>query len=125
MIESETAMPVDIYPAEQPATLTVYCRDIITVEDARYILDQCRAAVRSHPIHFLIDCTEMRNLAPGVLNVLTSYGEFLRHPNTGILACVTQSALLRFSMEVLFGHSAFRFFEDRETADQFLADAGN
>ena len=113
-------MSVEIYIPQAPRTLAVDCRDVITVDDARYILDRCLDAVRAHPVCFLIDCSELRNLAPGVLNVLANYGDFLQHPNTRWLAVVTESTLLRLSVQLLFGSTDLRFFESREAASQFL-----
>ena len=113
-------MPVEIYPAEDPATLTVDCRDVITADDIRFILERCLAAVRSHPAHFLIDCSDLLTLAPGALNVLAGSTDFLQHPNTRALAFVTQNPLLKLSVEVLLGNVDLSIFDDREDASRFL-----
>ncbi len=113
-------MPVEIYTADPPGTLAVECREVLTVEDARYILEHCLAAVRADPVHFLIDCSRMETLAPGVLNILAGFDAFLNHPNTGLLAFVTRSALLKTSVQLLFGSSELRIFEDRDAAAHFL-----
>lgn len=112
-------MPVEIY-ADQPGTLAVDCREIITVEDARYLVERCLAAVRARPVHFLIDCSSLDNLAPGVLNVLAGADAFLHHPNTRWLAFVTRSALLKTSLHLLLSHARLRIFDDREAASDFL-----
>jgi hypothetical protein len=117
-------MPVEIYAADQPGTLAVDCRQIMTADDARYILERCRSAVRSRPVHFLIDCSELHTLAPGVLAVIAGYSDFLHHPNTRWLAVVTRSALLRRSIQLLFAPADLRFFEDRDSARQFLHSVG-
>ena len=113
-------MSVNIYTPRDTDTLAVDCRDVITVDDARYILERCLAAVRTRPACFLVDCSELSNLAPGVLNVLASYGDFIQHPNTRWLAFVTQSTFLKVSIQLLFGNIDLRFFDDREAASQFL-----
>ncbi len=113
-------MPVEIYRAEDPATVTVDCRDVVTAEDMRYILDRCLAAVKTRPQHFLIDCSNLITLAPGALNALASYSDFLQHPNTRWLAFVTDNSLLKTSIQLLFDRSALRIFNDRETASSFL-----
>jgi hypothetical protein len=48
----------------------------MTVEEACYILERCWSAVRGHPVHFLIDCTDLHNLVPGVLAIVAGYSEF-------------------------------------------------
>ncbi|HLV35988.1 MAG TPA: STAS/SEC14 domain-containing protein [Spirillospora sp.] len=113
-------MSVEIYPAEAAGAVAVECRDVMTVEDARYLLERCLAAVRSRPVHFLIDCTDLQTLAPGVLHVLAGSGDFVQHPNTRWLAFVTRSALLKRSLELLLGPADLRFFDDREAASRFL-----
>jgi hypothetical protein len=118
--QSEDAMPVEIYPAEDPATLTVDCQDVITADDIRFILERCLTAVRAHPAHFLIDCSNLLTLAPGALNVLAGSTDFLQHPNTRWLAFVTQSPLLKLSLQMLLGSADLRIFDDREDASRFL-----
>jgi hypothetical protein len=115
-------MSVEIYATE--SALTVECRDILTIEDARYILDHCLEAVRAQPQHFLIDCTHMHSLAPGVLNVLAGYTTFLLHPNTRCLAFVTENNLLITSIRLLFHASMLRIFASREAAWRFLGEIG-
>lgn len=113
-------MPVDIYAADHPGTLAVDCHDVMTVEDARYILERCLSAVRSHPVHFLIDCSRLHNLAPGVLAIIAGYRDFLHHPNTRRLAFVTQNRLIRLSIQMLFAPIDLHFFDDRHAAREFL-----
>ena len=113
-------MAVEIYSAEDPTTVTVDCSDVVTAEDLRYILDRCLAAVKKRPQHFLIDCSNLITLAPGALNALASYSDFLHHPNTRWLAFVTDNSLLKTSIQLLFHSAALRIFNDRETASNFL-----
>ncbi len=113
-------MTVQIYPTE--SALAVDCRDIITVDEARYILERCLAAVHRHQVDFIIDCSNLSNLAPGVFNVLANYPEFLQHPNTRWLTVVTDNAFLKNAIQVLFDNSALRIFDNREAATRFLHD---
>ena len=114
-------MTVQIYPTE--SALAVECHDIITVEEARYILERCLAAVHRRQLDFIIDCSNLNNLAPGVLNVLASYVEFAQHPNTRWLTVVTDNAFLKNAIQVLFHNPALQFFDDREAAAYFLRDS--
>ena len=113
-------MSVEIYPTDNPGTLAVDCSDVVTVEDARYILERCLKAARAHPVHFLFDCSDLSTLAPGVFNVLAGFDDFLQHPNTIWLAFVTQNPLLQQSLRLFLGDDSLKFFEDRATADHFL-----
>jgi hypothetical protein len=113
-------MTVQNYPTE--SALTVDCHDIITVEEALYIVERCLAAARRRQVDFIIDCSNLRNLAPGVLNVLANYADFVQHPNTRWLTIVTDSDFLRHAIQVLFHNPALRFFDDREAAALFLRD---
>lgn len=117
-------MPVDIYAADHPGTLAVDCHDVITIEDAHFVLERCLTAVRSRPVHFLIDCSGLYNLAPGVLAIIAGYRDFLQHPNTRRLAFVTQSRLLQLSIQILFAPADLRFFDDRRAAHEFLYSTG-
>ncbi len=113
-------MTIEIYPTDPPGTLAVDCSDIITMDDARYLLERCLSAVRSRPVLFLIDCSDLNTLAPGVLGILANASDFLQHPNTRWLAFVTQSSLLEGSLRVLLGDAALEFFADRDAANHFL-----
>lgn len=113
-------MAVEVYKTDTPGTLAVECHNVITADDVRYILERCLHAVRSHPQHFLIDCSNLSTFAPGALHALASLNDFLHHPNTRWLAFVTDNALLKTSIQLLFDTPALRIFEDRDAASRFL-----
>jgi hypothetical protein len=113
-------MTVRIYPTE--SALTVDCHDLITVEEARYMMERCLAAAHRRQVDFIIDCSNLVNLAPGVLQVLATYAEFVQHPNTRWLTVVTDNAFLSNAIQVLFHNPALRIFDNREAAAHFLSD---
>lgn len=113
-------MPVEIYAAATPDTLAVDCSEVFTLDDARYLLERCRTAVQGDRLHFLIDCSELHTLAPGVLAMLANASDFLQHPNTRWLAFVTQNSLLERSLRLLLGDATLEIFRDRDSAADFL-----
>lgn len=113
-------MTIEIYTAHKPDILAVDCSDVVTIEDARYLLERCLSAVRLHPVNFLIDCSDLSTLAPGVLAILANASDFLQHPNTRWLAFVTENSLLERSLRLLLGDTPLEIFSDRDSADLFL-----
>jgi hypothetical protein len=113
-------MTIEIYAATTPDTLAVECSEIFTMEDARYLLERCFSAVQVDSLHFLIDCSNLHTLAPGVLAMFANASDFLQHPNTRWLAFVTQNSLLERSLRLLLGDAALEIFSDRDSADNFL-----
>jgi hypothetical protein len=113
-------MTVRIYPTG--SALHIDCHDLITVEEARYMMELCLAAAHGQQLDFIIDCSNLVNLAPGVFQVLANYTEFVQHPNTRWLTIVTDNVFLKNAIQVLFHNPALRIFDDREAAALFLRD---
>lgn len=112
-------MSTNTYWIDEPWLMGVDYHGVITNHDVDDVMSICIPAADKHPIAFLVDVSDAKKLDPSVLKS-KSIMELVRHRNTRFFAMVGVNAVLRISVQFFMRFTAFRLFEDRDTAIQFL-----
>jgi len=111
-------MPVDAHWVSEPHVLSVDYSGHISVDEMRRVIAVCIVALTSGPVHFLVDFSQLSSIDPQIIE-LSSFSEWLYHPNTRWFAYVRLTGLYKNLLQ-LRHHNNIKFFQERGEAETFL-----
>jgi len=111
-------MPVQVYWFDEPWITAIDLSGMVTTDDMREVIRACLSNLRSHPVYFLIDMTEVTGIEQRVFE-LSSLSEWIYHPNGRWFVYIKPHRLFSAVMKMR-QRGNYKSFDTREEAVMFL-----